>query len=327
MKLFRLFVAVALLLVIALLGVGCSSNKDTAAQVNGEKISLTDLDKQVEQLKKQYPTMFTGSDGEGRLLDFKQRLLDNMINQILIEQAAKDQGIKVTDADVNAQIEQLKSGFETQEKFDQALKSAGMDEAGLSKQVREQLVTQKLMDKLATGEGKPTNQEIETYYASNKSQFEQKAAKRASHILFAATDKATAEKVLAEIKGGADFATLAKKYSTDTATKDKGGDLGWPTTPYVTEFEAALAKLKTGQVSALVKTQFGWHIIKVTDSRKASTKKITEVKTQIEQILVQQKKADVYQAYVEKLRKDADIKILVSELKTPEKSTEATTVK
>ncbi len=323
MKSYRMLAAVALLLGVALLAVGCSSDKDVAAKVNGEKISLTELDQQVEQLKKQYPTMFEGADGEGRLLDFKQRLLDNMINQILIEQAAKDQGIKVTDEDVNAHVEQLKSGFESQEKFEQALQSAGMDEEGLRKQVREQLITQKLMDKIA-GDDKPSNQEIEVYYDTNRAQFEQKAATRASHILFAADDKATADKVLAEIKGGADFAAMAKKYSTDTATKDKGGDLGWPTTPYVTEFEAALAKLKPGQVSALVKTQFGWHIIKATDTREASTKKLDEVQAQIEQILIQQNKADAYQKYIEKLREDADITILIAELKTPEESTAAT---
>ena len=260
-------------LLIGALGLtGCQS-RNAVAKVNGETVSSDELNQQLEQLKKQYPNMFSGADGEGRLLDFKQRLLDNMINQILIEQAAEDQGIKISDADVDAQLKQLKSGFETQEKF------------------------------------------------------EQKAATRASHILLPASDEATASKVLAEAKSGADFAALAKKYSTDVATKDKGGDLGWPTTPYVAEFEAALAKLKPGQVSALVKTQFGWHIIKATDTRKASTKKIAEVKSQIEQILVQQTKADAYQKYIENLRKDAKVTILVADLKTPAQSNEATKAK
>lgn len=327
MKLYRIFIAVALLGV-ALLGAGCSSSsKDAAATVNGEEISLTELNKQVDQLKKQYPTMFTGADGEGRLLDFKQRLLDNMVNQILIAQAAKDKDVVVSDKDVDAQIEQLKAGFENQEKFEQALKSAGMDEAALRKQVKEQLITQKLMEKLSADNAKPTESEIEAYYTANKAQFEQKAAKRASHILFEADDKATAEKILAEIKDGADFASEAKKYSTDVATKEKGGDLGWPTTPYVTEFEAALSKLKPGQVSTLVKTQYGWHIIKATETRKASTRQLSEVKSQIEQILIQQSKADAYQKYIDQLRKDAKIDILVEELKTPKASDEATKVK
>ena len=71
--------------------------------------------------------MFTGADGEGRLLDFKQRLLDNLINQKLIEQAAKDKGIKVSDADVQKQIDQLKSGFKDQAQFDAGAQERGHD--------------------------------------------------------------------------------------------------------------------------------------------------------------------------------------------------------
>ena len=116
MKVFRAFVALSLVLALGIVTTGCKSDKDVAAKVNGAKISLTDLNKQVEQLKKQYPTMFTGSDGEARLLDFKQRLLENMINQLLIEQAAKDKGINISDSAVDSQIKQLKSGFESQAK-------------------------------------------------------------------------------------------------------------------------------------------------------------------------------------------------------------------
>ena len=72
--------------------------------------------------------MFEGADGEGRLIDFKQRLLDNLINQKLVEQAAEDKGIKVSDADVEKQIKQLKSGFKTDEELHKALSNAGMDE-------------------------------------------------------------------------------------------------------------------------------------------------------------------------------------------------------
>jgi len=328
MKLVRIVFALVLVLGLTLGVAGCQSDEDTAAKVNGDTISLAELNKQVEQLKKQYPNMFTGSDGEGRLLDFKQRLLDNMINQKLVEQAAKDKGIEVTDADVEAQIKQLKSGFKDEEQFKQALKTAGMDEAGLEKQVREQLLTQKLIEKLSADASKPTSDQVKAYYDANKAQFEQKAAKRASHILFKTDDKATAEKVLAEVKAGGNFEALAKKYSQDPGSAEKGGDLGWPTTPYVTEVENALTKLNKGQTTAaLVKSSYGWHIIRVTDTRKASQQKLADVQAQIEQILVQQQKADAYQKYVDSLRKKAKIEILVADLKTPQASTSTTTSK
>lgn len=325
MKSIRLLLVVALVLGVTLAAVGCKSDKDVAARVNGEVISLAELDAQVEQLKKQYPTMFEGTDGEGRLLDFKQRLLDNLINAKLVEAAAAKEGIKITDEDVAAQVKQLKAGFKDDAQFQQALKSAGMDEAALNKQVREQLLTQKLIEKISAGASKPTEAEVKAYYDANKSQFEQKAATRASHILFKTADKATAEKVLKEVQGGGDFAALAKQYSQDPVSAANGGDLGWPTTPYVAEFEAALAKLKVGQISPLVETTYGWHIIKATETREASTKSLADVTAQIEQILTQQQKADTYQKYVDDLRKNAKIEILVPELKASSSASDETT--
>jgi foldase protein PrsA len=302
-------------LLIGALGVSGCSNKNVVAKVNGEAISTQQLDQQLEQLKKQYPNMFTGADGEGRLLDFKQRLLDNIINQKLVEQAAKDKGIKVSDADVQKQIDQLKAGFKDQAQFDEALKSAGMTVDGLKTQIRNQLVTQKLIESLASNT-KVSEADIQAYYDKNKEQFFQKAAKKASHILFKPEDKATAEKVLAEVKAGGDFGALAKKYSVDTATQSKGGDLGWPSTAYVPEFQAALDKLNKGQTtSALVQTPFGWHIIRVTDERAGVQQPLSEVKTQIEQIIVQQRKGDAYQTFLDDLRKNAKIEILAPDLK------------
>lgn len=321
-----------ILLVFALLGglsagmlamTGCS-DKDTAAKVNGEAISNAELEKQLTQLKKQYPNMFEGADGEGRLLDFKQRLLDNLINQKLIEQAAKDKKIKIADADVKKQIDQLKAGFKDESQFKDALKSAGMTLETLTEQIRQQLMTQKLIESLAADK-KVTDADIQTYYKANKSQFFQKASKRASHILFKVEDKKKAEKVLAEIKSGGDFGALAKANSIDTATAAKGGDLGWPSVAYVPEFQAALDKLDKGEMSGLVQTPYGWHIIKVTDERAGAQQKLSEVKSQIEQIIVQQARADSYQKFLNDLRKKADIEILVEDLKTANKNASKST--
>jgi parvulin-like peptidyl-prolyl isomerase len=313
MKRIRILLAVALAGVLALSAVGCS-DKNVAARVNGEVISVEQLDTQVAQLKKQYPQMFEGADGEGRLLDFKQRLLDNLINQELVKQAAEEKGISVSDGDVDKQIEQLKAGFKDDAQFEAAIKQAGMTVETLETQIREQLLTQKLIESLAA-DGAATEAEIKAYYDKNKTQFFEKEAKRASHILFKPEDKKTAEKVLKEVKDGGEFASLAKQYSADTATAAKGGDLGWPTTPFVPEFQAALDKLKVGQTSALVQTPYGWHIIRVTDERDGSQKKLADVKDQITQILAQQRKADAYQKFLDGLREKAEIEIVLPELK------------
>ena len=312
------FLLVAALCGVMLAGVigltGCS-NRDAAAKVNGQVITTTELNTQLDQLKKQYPQMFQGSDAEGRLLDFKERLLENLVNQDLIAQAAKQKGITVSDDDVNKQIDQLKAGFKDETQFEAALKSAGMTTDSLKSQIQNQLITQKLVESLSASQA-VTDAEIATYYNANKSQFFQKPAKRAEHILFKPSDKATAEKVLKQIQAGADFGALARKYSIDTASASKGGDLGWPTSAYVPEFQAALDKLSKGQTSGLVQTPYGWHIIRVTDVRPGTQQSLAEVKSQIQQIIVQQRRSDAYQTFLNNLRKTAKIEILEADLKS-----------
>jgi len=325
MKALRIAVSLALVAGLFLGVTGCS-DKDVAAKVNGEVIKKSELDAQVDKLKEQYPQMFEGADGEGRLIDFQQRLLDNMINNVLIRQAAKDAGVEVTDADVKKKIDELKAGFSTQEQFDAALSQAGMDVTALEDQIRDQLVTEQLIATL-NEDTKVADKEISEYYEKNKAQFAEQSATHASHILFDKADKATAEKVLGEVKAGGDFAALAKKYSKDPASAANGGDLGWPTTPYVAEFQAAADKLKVGEISPLVETQFGWHIIKVVEKRENRQKKLDEVKEQIQQIIVQQRNADAYQTFLDDLRSKAKIEILIPDLQNPAAGSAETTAK
>lgn len=325
MKLMRTLLVVALLGAFALSAAGCSE-KNVAARVNGEVITIEELDQQVEQLKEQYPDMFEDVDGEGRLLDYKVRLLDNLIDQMLVAQAAEEMGVEVSDSQVAEQIEQLKAGFGDEAQFTEAITAANMTMDSLEDQIREQLLTQQLIASLES-DASITDEEIAAYYEKNEKQFYQEAAKRASHILFEADDEKTAKKVLAELEDGADFANLAKKYSTDNATAANGGDLGWPSTPYVEEFQAALDKLDVGEMSALVKSGYGWHIIKVTDEREASQQSLKEVSDQVKEALLSQRRTDAYQGFLDGLRDKAEIEIVLEELKTAQPSSETTTTK
>lgn len=322
MKALRIVLATVLMATLVIGVTGCS-DKDVAARVNGEVIKKSDLDAQVEALKEQYPDMFEGADGEGRMLEFQQRLLDNMINNVLIRQAAEELGIEVSDGDVTAEIESLKQGFQSDEQFNEALAQAGMDVEALEKQVREQLVTEKLLASLSE-DVDISDDEVETYYTSNEAQFTEQAAVHASHILFDPDDKATAEEVLAEVKDGGDFSALAKEYSKDPGSAANGGDLGWPSTPFVPEFQEAADALEVGEISDLVETTFGWHIIKVIEKRETRVKPLEEVKEQIVEILKQQYNADTYQQFLNEQREKAEIEILIPELATPAASQEGT---
>lgn len=316
MKAFR--IAAVLVLAAALLvgAAGCNKDEDVAARVNGEEISKAELDAQIAKLEEQYPQMFEGADAEGRILDFKQRLLDNLINAMLIRQAAAERGIEVTDEDVQKQIDQLKQSFQSEEDFLAQLEQAGMDEATLEQQVRDQIITEQLIAQL-TEDVEISDEDIAKYYESNKAQFLEPAAVHTAHILFEAGDRETAEQVLAELRAGGDFASLAKQYSTDSASAAKGGDLGWPTMPLDATFEAAANALEPGEISDIVETSFGLHIIKLIEKREEKQKTLEEATEQIKQILAQQHNADVYQKFLDEQRAKAKIEILIPELAVP----------
>ncbi|HEY3318090.1 MAG TPA: peptidylprolyl isomerase [Coriobacteriia bacterium] len=287
---------------------GCST-ADIAAKVNGKVIKKSDITSQLEQLKKQYPNMFQGKDGQARSDEFYGRLLDQEINKVLVEQEAEKQGVAVSDADITKAIDQLKKGFPSEQAFSDALKQNNMTLDKLKEQEKIQLESQKLLDKM-TKNLKITDADMKDYYEKNKaSLFTEKAAVHAAHILFDAKDQATAQKTLDDLKKNpGKFAELAKTLSKDPGSAAKGGDLGWPTSPYVPEFQKALESLKPGQLDqSLVKTQFGWHIIKVVEKRGDSVQAYDKVKDQIKQILTQQKQADAFQKLLDELKKNAKI--------------------
>lgn len=170
-----------------------------------------------------------------------------------------------------------------------------------------------------------TPQEIERYYNDNIQQFQTPEQVRASHILLKtegkddATVKKQAEDVLQMAKApGADFAALARKYSEDDGSKDKGGDLDYFTRGrMVPEFEQAAFAMQPGQISDLVKSQYGYHIIKVTDKKPAVTRPFDEVKAQIQDQLLAQKAdeqvADLARKLQDEIKKPADLDKVASE--------------
>ncbi|MHB1021075.1 MAG: peptidylprolyl isomerase [Acidobacteriaceae bacterium] len=166
--------------------------------------------------------------------------------------------------------------------------------------------------------GKPqvTDAEMEAYYNQHKDQYTVKDQVKVSHILIAvpagasaavdAAAKAKAEGILKQIRGGANFADLAKKYSDDPGSKAQGGELGYiqhgATVP---EFDKTAFSLKPGQVSDVIKTQFGYHILKVEDRQTAHIKPFTEVKGEIEPLIVQQKVGQSEQNFAQQLATEA----------------------
>jgi foldase protein PrsA len=303
----------AALLAVAVAAAGCTP-KDTIALVNGAPIKGADVQAQLDQMKKASPQTFQGTEGPKRETEFKAKILDSLIQLELIRQAAKELGVEVTDKQVDDYVKQLEAQYGGAKGLEDAMKQSSVSMDQLKTSVRSRLLVDAVGKKVAKA-GAASDAEMKAYYDQNLGMFKTSAEVHATHILFATKDKAQAEKVLDQVKKGGDFAALAKQYSTDPGSKDKGGDLGWaPATQYVAEFATAVTQMKVSEVR-LVESQFGWHIVKLLETRAASQKTFDEVKDQIKQILDQQAQSDAFTKYVDELRAKAKIEILDAELK------------
>jgi foldase protein PrsA len=224
--------------------------------------------------------------------EMKARVGKEVIRDLVHEKVLSKK-YKVTDKEIDREIENLKEAYGTQ--YDLAVQQNG------EKVIRNMVKLDLLRTKAAVEDIKVTEKELKDYYENYKPKI------KASHILV--KDEKTAKEVKAKLDKGEDFAKLAKEYSQDPGSAANGGDLGWfGPGKMVKEFEDAAYKLKVGQVSDPVKTDYGYHIIKVTD--KEEKKPFGEMKEQIE-FEVKRSKLDSakVQSKVEKLIKDAKVEI------------------
>lgn len=284
------------------------------ARVNGVAIPSAELEKAIRNLEANVGNQIPAE----RRSEIYRGILDQLVEMRLLEQEAAARNIKATDAEVAAGIEQMKKQAPNAEAFTKALASRKMTEADLRNEARQRLA----VDKLLTAEVEPkaavTEADIADFYKKNPQFFMQPEAVRASHILLKADTpeakaaaKAKAQDLLTQIKGGADFAALAKQHSNDGSAQ-AGGDLGFfPRGQMVKAFEDAAFALKAGEVSPIVESEFGYHIIKSSERRDARTVPLAEVSDRIAQALRQQKQQQLAQEYVQSLKTKGKVEILM----------------
>jgi parvulin-like peptidyl-prolyl isomerase len=266
---------------------------DAVAVVAGTAIPKTEYDTLFHQYqaaykaqKREFPKPGT-SEYEG----LKQQTVQVLVQRVELAKEAAARGITVTDAEVQKKLDDLKQQFYAgdEQKYEAELKTYGATDQSVRETIRAQLVAQKLYD-VITKDVTVTEQEITDYYDQNKDQFTTPEQRHVAHILV--KTRKEADDIYAQLKNGADFATLAKKYSTDAASAKNGGDLGTaPRAQWVKPFGDAAWALKTGEISEPVKSQFGWHIIKALgDIEPATTKPLSELHDTIkEQLLAKAK--------------------------------------
>ena len=289
--------------------------KDPVATVDGEKISKAQLDEAFDKAVQMTGVNAADLTSEQKIEGYRQ-ILDELITEKLVSKAAA--GVTVPQSEVDAQIAKIKAQFPSEEDFSKQLATVGQSPEQLGEMVRKMLQQQQWLESEIAGKTEVTDEEAKKFYEANKAEFEQPETVKASHILFR-VNKEDSEEVVnkkleqaktaeARAKKGEDFATLAKELSEEPGAKESAGDLGFfPKDRMVPEFASAAFSQKVGDISDPVRTQFGWHIIKVTDKKAAGTLPYDEVKAQLIAYLKAKKQEEAAQALLKSLRSSAQI--------------------
>jgi len=269
-------IVIICILVSVVAGFGMVS-QEVVASVNGEKIT-----------KKELTDFLLKQSG--------QEALNALIEQKIIELEAKKQNIVPTEEDIQKEMETYYEYYGGEEGFKQTLALSGYSLADFKEDLALNLKIKKLLEpRISISE-----EEIKTYFEENKSAFAQEEQVKASHILVETEEKAN--EVKEKLDKGEDFAKLAKEYSTDTLTKENGGDLGFfGHGDMVKEFEEAAFSLNVGEISSPVKTEYGYHIIKVEEKKEAQEANYEQSKEKIRNALFEQKAHEEYNDWLREL--------------------------
>ncbi|MGI8386042.1 foldase protein PrsA [Robertmurraya sp. P23] len=228
--------------------------------------------------------------------------LDVLITNKLIELEADKQKITVSDEEVEEELATLAESYGGETALEEAVVASGstMDD------VRDDIINYIKTEKLLEPRIEITDEELQTYFDENKDTFATAEQVQASHILVA--DEATANEVKSKLDAGEDFSELAKEYSTDTTTAESGGDLGYFSSgDMVAEFEEVAFALGVDEISAPVKTEYGYHIIKVVDHQEAKEANFEDSKEEITDTLMNDKMSTEYTVWLEELKEEYEI--------------------
>ena len=250
-----------------------------------------------------------------------KQAIEQLVSAELLYQAAAKRDVKDLEKEVDARLAQGKARFKDEQSFVKAIKDLEMDEKDFREYTRRELLIAHFVETEFVSKTVVTEAETRAFYDKNQDKFKQEEAVRASHILIGVDDKASAddkkkarekaEKLHEELAGGADFAALAKANSTCPSSQ-QGGDLGFfGKGQMVPSFEKSAFALKPGEISPVVETQFGYHIIKLTDKKAAAATEYADAKAKIEEFLKGQKINEAIQKYLADTRKTAKIEILL----------------
>jgi parvulin-like peptidyl-prolyl isomerase len=328
MRFLKQGLAIALVAAVAITIVGCSKSSTTnsdvkvpegvSAIVNDNNIMTAEVDRRVDQLLSNNPEIMATKNKDQELRKMRENALEQLIGIEITLQEAKKQGLSISDSEYDALLKDLmkKNSIKNEAALEKILKDRKLSYQDFKKDFIERETIKKLADKL-TKDVKVSDKEAKDYYNKNKAQFDVSDSVEVQHILDQKIEDAN--KVIKELKAGADFGELAKKYSIDPGSKDNGGKYPMtPVTNYVPEFSKASMGLEPGKFTEKpVKTNYGYHIIKLLAKEKARKSTFEQAKSKIKEQLIDKKNNDLLNNCLKKARDNSKVVKSLKETTAP----------
>jgi parvulin-like peptidyl-prolyl isomerase len=300
----------ALLMMVLLVMNGCADLFDPAAAVvNGDKIPVDEVSAGLDRFEQtqEFERLAAQGDTQSIKRQFEQGYLSQLIRRAVLTPKAEEMDIEVTDEEVQQRIDQLKADFPSDAAFQETLKEQGLDLAQLEQLVADSILEEQIRLEVTADAG-PSEEELQRYYEERSDSFEETEV---SHILVDSRDLAAV--VTKQLKAAPrkelkkTFKRLARDFSTDKATAREGGDLGY-TAPgdLVPQFSNAMRRLQVGEISDPVRTEFGWHVILVTDRR---IQPFEDVRDRIEEEIGGEAEEEAWTEWVVDAYRDADVRV------------------
>jgi len=296
------------------------------ATVNDIPVKQDEVDLYMSFILSQDPDAASSITDEGRS-ELEINIIDSLLVVKLLEQYAEANNIMISQEEIDMQMDTIIASYESESAFEADLKERNVDRGFLEKELKSQILRNKIFIE-ATAEVIVTEEQVREYYDENRqTMFTTPERVRVSHILSIfpwvqdqsieeneqgkkdALDKI--EYVRAQLENGAEFGDMAREYSDDASNSADGGDLGFITRgQMVEEFEEAAFSLEIGEVSGIVETRFGYHIIKVYDRQEAGVQEFEEIKEDISTYLSELYKLEKWEEFIMGLIQEADIEYM-----------------
>jgi len=285
-------------------GGGGTSSADVpegAVAVVGDKtVTKEEFDKLIEQQKKSAEAQKQDfpAPGTAEYEALKATVVKGLVEQKEWELEGESMGVKVTDQEIETELDKLKQQYfqGDEQKYSAELAKQGLTDEDVRNELRTRILTNKIFEAV-TKKVTVSEADIKAYYDKNPTKYQQPASREVRHILV--KNEALAQKLHDQIQGGADFATLAKKYTQDQASKADGGKFTAFKGRTVAPFDKFVFSAKTGELSEPIKTEFGWHVIEVLSAIKpATTTPLDQVKDSIQTTVLQTKQNAAMKAWI-----------------------------